>query len=157
MGNESRTHIGAKQLVAHMLRTGPGHLLVNVLEGSRWSLYRMDVRGCAIVEECAYPSGESVTDKSLHVARHGRLPTMIFDVGLVKGGKVVAAIEVASSHWIDDKKRKKIDASDTIVLEVAAFTREWYVEDAARIQCENLFLPIKPLIEFRRMRIGEVA
>ncbi len=140
-----------------MVRNGPGHLLVCALEGPRWSSYRMDVRGCTVVMECAYPSGESVTDKSLHVARHGRLPSMIFDVGLVKGGKVVAAIEVASSHWIDDKKRKKIDATDIIVLEVAAFTREWYVDDDVRIQCENLFLPVKPLVEFRRLRIGESA
>lgn len=157
MATESRTHLTAKALVANMLRNGPGHLLVSVQEGSRWSTYRMDVRGCSIVEECAFPSGEQVEDKSHYVARHGRLPSMIFDVGLVKGGKVVAAVEVASSHWIDVKKAKKIDASDTIVIEVAAFTREWYVDDAARISCENLFLPIKPLIEFRRMRIGEVA
>lgn len=155
-GRESKTHLAAKEKVAAMVTGGHGYLLVSALEGGRWSTYRMDVSGCKAVTECAYPSGESVTDKNDHIVRHGRLPEMIFDVGIVKNGKIVAAVELSLSHWIDAKKTAKINASGLIVLEVHAYHEQWLVDDLARIECENLFLPVKPAVEFRRLRVGDM-
>ena len=150
---ESKTHLSAKERVADMVENGPGYLLVCVCEGGRWSTYRMDVKGCKPVYECAWPTGEPVTDKNQYIVKHGRLPSMIFDVGLVRDSKVVAAIELSLSHWIDFKKASKIAASKLLVLEVHAYHEQWKINDLSRIECEKLFLPLKPALDFRRLKL----
>ena len=153
---ESKTHLSAKAQVASMVTNGPGYLLVSAFEGGRWSTYRMDVSGSTAVTECAWPSGESVEDKNEYIVKHGRLPAMIFDVGIIKKGKLVAAVELSLSHWIDGKKAAKIRSTDLVVLEVQAYHEQWQIEDLSRIECENLFLPVKPAIDFRRLRVGDI-
>ena len=153
---ESRTHLSAKIRAAILLERHPHYIIVNVPEGTRNAVYKMETNGCDIVLECGYPSSLPVVDKNLYVAEHGRLPSIIFDIGLVKDGVVVAAIEVSCSHWLDQKKIKKIAKSNVIVLEVEAFHAQWSIENHNRLECENLILPIKPLVEFRRMRPGDI-
>lgn len=155
-GRESKTHLKAKDMVCGMISNGPGYLMVSAIEGGRWSTYRMDVSGCSAVPECAWPSGDSISDKNAYIVKHGRLPSMIFDVGLVRSGKIVAAIELSLSHWIDAKKTAKIAASGLLVLEVHAYHEQWMVSDLDRIECENLFLPIRPAVDFRRLRAGDI-
>lgn len=153
---ESWTHCGTKELVCRMIETGPGYLLASAEEGGRWSTYRIDTKGCKVVPECAYPHGETVEDINKHVVKHGRKPHMIFDVGLVLNGKIVAAVEVSKTHWLDEKKISKIRRTDVLVVEISSVQRDWYV-DETRIDCKNLFIPDNLLIGFRRLRIGESA
>lgn len=152
---ESEYHRSAKTAVAAMLRNGPGFAIVCALEGGRWSSYRMDIKGCDIVVECSYPEGKAVPDAHLYYAKHGRYPKMIFDVGLVRDGKVVGAIEIVKAHWIDAVKRGKIEAAGIPVVEVSSRTSEWMVDDV-KLQAETFHLPLKPALEVRRMRIGDI-
>jgi hypothetical protein len=155
-GSESRTHYAAKDRAAEICRSS-NRLVLNTFEVGRWTTYRMDLTGCEIVTECAYPSGESVENKSYYVAKHGRLPPMIFDVGVVKNGKVVAAVELALSHWIDAKKWAKIAVSPVIVIEAHAFHPQWIMDGNNKIECENLRVPLRPLVELRRILPGDYA
>lgn len=153
---ESWTHCGTKELVCRMIKEGPGHLLVSAEEGGRWSTYRMDTKDCEIIPECGYPSGMSVEDKNQYIVKHGGLPKMIFDVGIKRNGKVIAAIEVSKTHWLDPKKIAKIQMSDVLVVEISSVQRDWYV-DYTRIDAKNIFIPRHPQIEFRRLRVGEAS
>jgi hypothetical protein len=154
-GNESEYHRSAKESVARMLRAGPGYLIICASEGGRWSSYRMDTAGTTPVVECGFPDGKAVPDAHAYYAKHGRYPKMIFDIGLVKDGKVVAAIEVVKAHWIDAAKQAKINEAGIPVIEVSSRTSDWMVDDV-KIQAETFTLPLKPALPVRRMRIGDI-
>lgn len=153
---ESWTHCGTKELVCRMIETGPGYLLASAEEGGRWSTYRIGTSDCKVVPECAYPSGETVEDINRYIVRHGRKPHMIFDVGLIRDGQIVVAIEVSKTHWLDEKKIAKIKRTNVLVVEISSVQRDWYV-DEKRLECKNIFIPDKLLADFRRLRVGESA
>lgn len=138
--SESRMHREAKGLVADMIRRGPGHLIVSHEVDGRWESYRVNVAGLSVVVECGYPSGETIEDVHEYCAIHGRYPQMIFDVGLVRDGKVVAAVEVMKSHWIDDDKRRKILGSGVLVIGVTARSNDWAI-DNVRLDAHELIVP----------------
>lgn len=137
---EGRMHYEAKQLVADMIRRGPGHLIVSREIGMRWESMRVDVSDMEVIVECGYPHAEEVVDVHYYCAVHGYYPEMIFDVGLVRNGKIMAAIEILRTHWIDAKKMAKIHRSGILVIGVDAKTNDWET-DAVRIEARGMVIP----------------
>lgn len=137
---ESRMHYEAKQLVADMIRRGPGHLIVSHEVDMRWESMRVDVSDMEVVVECSYPHAEECNDVHYYCAVHGYYPSMIFDVGLVRAGRVIAAIEILRSHWIDAKKRAKIIKSGILVIGVPAKSNDWEI-DNVRIEAREVIVP----------------
>lgn len=138
--SESRMHYEAKQLVADMIRRGPGYLIVSHEVGMRWESTRVDVSDLEVIVECSYPHVGECNDVHYYCALHGCYPEMIFDVGLARAGKVVAAIEILRSHWIDAKKRAKIIKSGILVIGVPAKSNEWEI-DNVRIEAREVIAP----------------
>lgn len=137
---ESRMHYEAKQLVADMIRRGPGYLIVSHEVGMRWESIRVDVSDMEVIVECSYPHPQEVDDAHYYCAVHGYYPSMIFDVGLVQNGKVMVAIEILKAHWIDAKKRAKIIKSGILTIGVPAKTNEWEV-DNVRVEAREVIIP----------------
>jgi hypothetical protein len=137
---EGRMHYQTKELVANMIRRGPGYLIVSHEVGFHWESIRVDVSDMEVVVECAYPGAEEVTDPHFYCATHGRYPEMIFDVGLAQAGKVKVAIEVMRSNWIDAKKRAKILKSNVLVIGVCARSNDWEI-DNIRLDAREVFIP----------------
>jgi hypothetical protein len=137
---ESRLHRQAKDLVSDMIKRGPGYLIVSHEVGMRWESTRVDVSDMEVITECGYPIAEEVPDFHYYCAVHGFYPEMIFDVGLARAGKVLVAIEILKSHWLDDKKRKKIRKSGVVVIAADAKTNDWSV-DNERIEAREFIYP----------------
>lgn len=140
MSFESRMHREAKELVGSMIRNGPGYINIACDDGVRISNWRLNTSGLEPIIECSYPNAAEISDADLYFAHHGHWPEMIFDVGLVRDGKVLAAFEIMKSHWIDDKKKKKIYRAGIIVIGVPAQSNQWYVSDD-RIDARLLMIP----------------
>jgi len=153
---ESMAHARTKGLVADMIANGPGYLLISHAVDERWRTYRLDVGGLDVVIECAYPDATPCPDSDAYYAEHGHYPRMIFDVGLVWHGHVIAALEVMKSHWIDEVKRQKILASPVIVAGVTARPSDWLM-DNARVESPDLIIPKKAAKIIHRIEIGAVA
>lgn len=138
-GNESSQHREAKLKIARMAAANGGLFIVAVEINERFQTFRLDLSGARVVIECD-ETGAEIPDANAHFAEYGRYPEMIFDVGFVRDGQVIAAIEIVRSSGITERKREKILRAGVLCVAVKATLQEWYVDDS-RIEAIQVIAP----------------
>lgn len=122
---ESGSHSRAKHALAALIGAHD-HLIAHHETEDGYQSVRFDIAGCDPVIECAYPSGLPCPDPDEYYADHRVWPDMIFDIGLIRDGAIVGAIEIMRSCWIDQRKDAKLRASPIWCIGVTDKMDLWY-------------------------------
>lgn len=142
---ESVPHFDAKHLVARMAQENGNCFIVAVEGATRYWSYEMNIPNAKVVIECS-EKGEPIESMRDYRAKTGRLPLMVFDVGFVLDGTVVAAIEVVQAHGIDSRKAAKIYKAGILCVSVKAATYHWHV-DNRRIEAIHIVQPPNAVVK----------
>src|SRR5882672_7504352 len=123
MNIEAFPHRSTKEIIAARIAKSGASLRVMLWNDRTTTPWLLDLTDLVPVIECAYPDGIAVSDVAAYRKKKGRLPKMIFDVGLVHQptGIVVGAFEIVRSNPLSVEKMRKIIAGDLFAVVIDAF------------------------------------
>lgn len=122
--NESHPHRATKRAIGNAILQscrGKRPVVADLDYSGNHQVFEIQTDGMRPIVECGYPQVGPVENASDFYAEHGFYPDAIFDVGLVRGAKVIGAIEVVHANPPSATKLALLKSAGIFVILVRSF------------------------------------
>jgi hypothetical protein len=122
---EGQRHSSIKHAAAKLIASCGGRFLVSAQLEHGYSTWSFNAGDCRPLVECSYPIIMENATFEHYKARNGLYPSMIFDIGIIENGKVIGCVEIMRHHWLDDRKKQKIQDAGIFCIGISAHDDQW--------------------------------